>query len=66
MRKTHPAKNVTLDKSKVLILVSTGVDVTKVDGTAIYSAFQIPVGNFVKSLPGLTDTMKSSLRNKSS
>ena len=66
MKKTHPPKNVTLDKPKVLILVSTGVDATKVDGTAIYSAFQIPVGNFVKSLPGLTDTMKSSLRNKSS
>ena len=53
-----------MDKPKVLILASTGADVVNFDGTTIHSPLHIPVGYFGRNLPGLSDKMKSSLRNK--
>ena len=62
--KTIFSKNTTLDKPKILILGTTGVAAINVDGTTVHSALQIPVSNFGKNCPQLSDKMKSSLRNK--
>ena len=62
--KTISSKSTTLDKPKILILGTTGVAAINVDGTTIHSALQIPVSNFGKNCPQLSDKMESSLRNK--
>ena len=53
-----------MDKPKVLLLAPTGVAAVNIDGTMIHFALHIPVGYFGRNFPGLSDKMKSSLRNK--
>ena len=53
-----------MNKPKVLFLAPTGVSAVNIDGTTIHSALYISVGYFRRNFPGLSDKMKSSLRNK--
>ena len=53
-----------MGKPKVLLLAPTGVAAVNIDGTTIHSALHIPVGYFGRNLPGLSNKMKSNLRNK--
>ena len=64
LTKTFPYRNFSLDKPKVLLLAPTGVAAVNIDGTTIHSSLHIPVGYFRKNIPGLSDKMESSLRNK--
>ena len=64
LTKTFSYRNSSLDKPKVLDVAPTGVAAVNIDETAIHSALHIPVGYFGRNLPGLSDKMKSSLRNK--
>ena len=66
LAKTLSYGNVPVDKPKVLLMVPTCVAATNIEGTTLYSALNIPIGYFGKTLPSLTDKMKSSLRNRQS
>ena len=52
------------EKPKVLVMTQTGVAAINIEGTAIHSALDIPIGCFGESLLPATDKMKSSLRNR--
>ena len=41
-----------------------GVAAININGTTIHSALKIPVGQFGKNVPQLSDKLRSSLRNK--
>ena len=56
--------SVSVDKPKVLLMAPTGVAAINIDGTTIHTALNIPVGQFGKNLPGLSDKMKCNLRNR--
>ena len=56
--------NVSLDKTKVLLMAPTGVAAIIIDGTTIHTALNIPVDHFGKNLPLLSDKMRRTLRNR--
>ena len=64
LTKTLSYGNVSVDKPKILPMSPTGVAAVSVDGTAIHTALNIPLGSFRKNLPPLGDRMKASLKNK--
>ena len=64
LTKTLSYGNVSVDKPKILPMSPTGVAAVSVDGTAIHTALNIPLGSFRKNLPPLGDRMKTSLKNK--
>ena len=45
-------------------MAPTGVATINIDGTAIHTALNIPVGYFGKSVPSLSDKMRSNLKNR--
>ena len=53
-----------LDKPKFLLMAPIGVATVNIDGTTIHTALNIPAGHFGKNLPSLSDTMRSTLRNR--
>ena len=51
------------DKAKIIMIAPTGVAAVNVSGATIHSALGIPVGNYRKTIPKLSDKTKSKLRN---
>ena len=64
LTKIFSYENVSLDKTKVLLIASTNVDAINIDVTTIHTALNIPVGHFGKNLPSLNDKIRSTLRNR--
>ena len=64
LTKTLLHGNVSVDKTKVLLIAPTDVAAVNIDGTTIHTALNIPIAFFGKNLPHLDDKTKSSLRNK--
>ena len=56
--------NVSLDKSKALLMAPTGVAAINIDGATIHTALNIPISQFGKKLSPLSEKMRLSLRNK--
>ena len=52
------------EKCKVKNCTPTGIAACNVDGNTIHSELGIPVGNYGKTIPKLSDKKRSSLRNK--
>ena len=52
------------EKCKVKNCAPTGIAACNVDGNTIHSELGIPVGNYGKTIPKLSDKKRSSLRNK--
>ena len=52
------------EKPKVLLLAPTGVAAINIEGITIHSGLGIPIGHHGKSVPKLSDKMRSKLRNK--
>lgn len=46
------------------MIAPTGVAAINVSGATIHSTFNIPVGNYRKTIPKLDDLKRSKLRNK--
>ena len=52
------------EKCRVKNCAPTGIAACNVDGNTLHSEFGIPVGNFGKTIPKLSDKKRSALRNK--
>ena len=47
-----------------MLIAPTGVAAVNIHGSTVHSELDIPVGRYGKSIPKLSDKMRSSLRNK--
>ena len=52
------------DKPRVMLLAPTGIAAINIGGNTIHSALHIPINVYGKTVPKLSDKVRSSLRNK--
>ena len=52
------------DKPRVMLLAPTGIAAINIGGNTIHSALHIPINIYGKTVPKLSDKVRSSLRNK--
>ena len=64
MTKTLSYRTKDPEKPRIMRLAPTGVAAINIEGTTIHSALGIPVRRYGNTIPKLSDTMRSSLRNK--
>ena len=57
-------ENISSDKLKLLLMAPTDVAAINIDGAVIHTALNIPINQFGKYLPTLSEKMRSILRNK--
>ena len=53
-----------LEKPRVMLLAPTGIAAINIGGNTIHSGLSIPVNQYGKTVPKLSDKIRSSLRNK--
>ena len=56
--------NASLDKPKALLMAPTSVATNNIGGTPIHTTLNIPIDQFGKKLPSLSDKMRRTLRNR--
>ena len=66
LTKTLAYRSTDSSKKQVMLIAPTGVAAVNIQGSTIHSELGIPVGRYGKSIPKLSDKMRSSLRNKMS